>query len=60
MSDLEKSLGKPNVLALIARFTRRELRGRLRGFRIFVACIALGVAAIAAVGSVSHAMRDTI
>ncbi|MFX8972682.1 hypothetical protein ABTN24_19255, partial [Acinetobacter baumannii] len=29
-------------------------------FRIFVACIALGVAAIAAVGSVSHAMRDTI
>lgn len=60
MSDGEVSLGKPNVLALIARFTRRELRGRLRGFRIFVACIALGVAAIAAVGSVSHAMRDTI
>ncbi len=60
MSDTAPSLDNPNVLALIARFTQRELRGRLRGFRIFVACIALGVAAIAAVGSVSHAIRDTI
>ncbi|WP_300060887.1 FtsX-like permease family protein [uncultured Roseobacter sp.] len=39
-------------LALSARFARRELRGGLRGFRIFLACLALGVAAIAAVGSV--------
>ncbi|WP_299677193.1 FtsX-like permease family protein [uncultured Roseobacter sp.] len=39
-------------LALAARFARRELRGGLRGFRIFLACLALGVAAIAAVGSV--------
>jgi putative ABC transport system permease protein len=31
---------------------RRELRGGLRGFRVFLACLALGVAAIAAVGSV--------
>ncbi len=31
---------------------RRELRGGLRGFRIFLACLTLGVAAIAAVGSV--------
>lgn len=35
---------------------RRELRTGLRGFRIFLACLALGVAAIAAVGSVSSAM----
>ena len=35
-----------------ARLARRELRGGLRGFRIFLACLALGVAAIAAVGSV--------
>lgn len=33
------------------RIARRELRGGLRGFRIFLACLALGVAAIAAVGS---------
>lgn len=39
-------------LATSARFARRELRGGLSGFRIFLACLALGVAAIAAVGSV--------
>lgn len=39
-------------LALSARLARRELRGGLRGFRIFLACLVLGVAAIAGVGSV--------
>jgi putative ABC transport system permease protein len=39
-------------LAIAARLARRELRGGLRGFRIFLACLTLGVAAIAAVGSV--------
>jgi putative ABC transport system permease protein len=39
-------------LALAARFARRELRGGLRGFRVFLACLALGVAAIAGIGSV--------
>lgn len=39
-------------LRIAARLARRELRGGLRGFRIFLACLALGVAAIAAVGSV--------
>lgn len=39
-------------LGLAAKFARRELRGGLRGFRLFLACLALGVAAIAAVGSV--------
>ncbi len=34
------------------RFAMRELRGGLRGFRIFLACLVLGVAAIAAVGTV--------
>ena len=32
-------------------FARRELRGGVRGLRIVIACLALGVAAIAAVGS---------
>lgn len=36
---------------------RRELRGGLRGFRVFLACLALGVAAIAAVGSVRAAIE---
>lgn len=39
-------------LALSARFARRELRAGLAGFRIFLACLILGVAAIAAIGSV--------
>ena len=38
--------------AIASRLARRELRGGLHGFRIFLACLALGVAAIAAVGMV--------
>ena len=41
-----------NTLKLAWTFAKRELRGGLRGFRIFLACLALGVAAIAAVGTV--------
>ncbi len=44
--------------ALPWRLARRELRGGLSGFRIFLACVFLGVAAIATVGSVSEAMID--
>ncbi|KIN63300.1 Efflux ABC transporter, permease protein [Sulfitobacter noctilucicola] len=43
-------------LRLASRFARREMRGGLRGFRLFLACLALGVAAIAAVGSVRSAI----
>ncbi len=43
-------------LGLAIRLARRELRGGLAGFRIFIACLALGVAAIAGVGSVSTAL----
>ncbi|WP_019954849.1 ABC transporter permease [Yoonia vestfoldensis] len=39
-------------LHIASRFALRELRGGLRGFRVFLACLALGVAAIAAVGTV--------
>ena len=35
---------------MVWRLAMRELRGGLRGFRIFLACLVLGVAAIAAVG----------
>ncbi len=44
-------------LALAGRLARRELRGGIRGFRIFLACLALGVAAIAAVGMVRAAIK---
>ena len=39
------------------RFARRELRGGLNGFRIFMTCIVLGVAAISGVGSLAEAFR---
>ena len=40
------------------RFALRELRGGLRGFYVFIACIALGVAAIAGVGSLAGSLGD--
>src|SRR6056297_3461911 len=45
-------------LALAARIAGRELRGGLKGFRVFLACLALGVAAIAAVGSVRYSIGE--
>ncbi len=39
------------------RIARRELRGGIAGFRIFLACIALGVASITIVGSVRSAIQ---
>ncbi|MGI3170345.1 ABC transporter permease [Pseudooceanicola sp. C21-150M6] len=42
---------------LAARFASRELRGGLSGFRILLACLALGVAAIAGVGTVRSAIE---
>src|SRR5260370_15480559 len=44
------------TMPLACRLARRELRGGLRGFRIFLACLALGVAVIAGVGSLSAAV----
>jgi putative ABC transport system permease protein len=45
-------------MSIAIRIARRELRGGLKGFRIFLACLALGVAAIAAVGSVREAIES--
>ncbi|HEX6865631.1 MAG TPA: FtsX-like permease family protein [Caulobacteraceae bacterium] len=43
---------------LAFRFAWRELRSGVAGFRIFLACLALGVAAIAAAGSTAEAFRQ--
>ncbi len=40
------------------RFALRDMRGGLRGFTVFIACIALGVAAIAGVGSFARSLGD--
>ncbi|MBB4212460.1 putative ABC transport system permease protein [Rhodothalassium salexigens DSM 2132] len=47
-------MARSPVLAL----ARRELRGGTRGFRVFLGCLILGVAAIAGVGSLSRAVTD--
>ncbi|MBD9450813.1 MULTISPECIES: ABC transporter permease [unclassified Rhizobium] len=47
-------------VSLAFRLALRELRGGLRGFYIFLACIALGTGAIAAVNSVSQSITNTI
>jgi putative ABC transport system permease protein len=44
------------TLPVPLRIAQRELRGGLKGFRVFLACLALGVAAIAAVGSVRESI----
>src|SRR6202795_3801576 len=43
---------------LTLRLALRELRGGLRGFYVFIACIALGVLAIAAGGSFAQSRAD--
>jgi putative ABC transport system permease protein len=52
----ESIQGRTAPLAL--RYALRELRGGLRGFYVFIACIALGVMAIAGVGSVAASLGD--
>lgn len=42
------------------RIAARELRAGIRGFRIFIACLALGVAAITAVGALSESVTDSL
>jgi putative ABC transport system permease protein len=47
-------------MPLALRLALRELRGGLRGFGVFLLCIVLGVAAIAAVGGVRGAVLEGI
>ncbi len=60
MSAAAPSARSPAGLRLALRFALREMRGGLRGFVIFLACLTLGVASIAAVNSVSEMMTSGI
>ena len=57
--DFERTKFTPGT-GLAFRFALRELRGGVRGFYIFLACIALGVAAIAGVNSVARSITHGI
>jgi len=50
--------GQRPGLPLALRLAWRDLRGGLAGFRVFLACLALGVGAIAAILSISRALEE--
>jgi putative ABC transport system permease protein len=52
----DASIFEAGSTAYALRIALREMRGGLRGFIIFLACIALGVGAVAGVNSVSNAI----
>ncbi len=56
MSLAIDSSSRAALSLLPLRYAIRELRGGLRGFYVFIACIALGVMAIAGVGSVAASL----
>jgi putative ABC transport system permease protein len=58
MSVVSERIDRNGAAALSIRYALRELRGGLRGFYVFIACIALGVLAIAGVGSVAASLSD--
>ena len=45
-------------LLTVLRLAVRDLRGGVRGFGVFLSCLALGVAAIAGVGSLSRSLSE--
>ncbi|WP_299438080.1 FtsX-like permease family protein [uncultured Rhodospira sp.] len=47
----------PHAIPLSLRLALREMRGGLSGFRVLVACLALGVFAMAAAGSMTRAIH---
>lgn len=58
MSVITERLDRGHTASLPLRYALRELRGGLRGFYVFIACIALGVMAIAGVGSVAASLSE--
>src|SRR5262249_26114965 len=57
-APMTNSLSTTATRWLPLRLALRELRGGLRGFYVFIACIALGVMAIAGIGSLSASLVD--
>lgn len=59
-TSLSTAQDSPANLKLAFRFALRELRGGLTGFYVFLACIALGVAAISGVNAVALSITSGI
>src|SRR6202049_1660126 len=58
MSVASEPIDGGRAASIPLRYALRELRGGLRGFYVFIACIALGVMAIAGVGSVAASLGE--
>jgi putative ABC transport system permease protein len=58
MTVTSQSIERAPPAALPLRYALRQLRGGLRGFYVLMACIALGVMAIAGVGSVAASLGE--
>jgi putative ABC transport system permease protein len=58
MTIVSEPVYRSRASSLALRYALRELRGGLRGFYVFIACIALGVMAIAGVGSVAASLSE--
>jgi len=58
MAMVSAAVPTSRASSLALRYALRELRGGLRGFYVFIACIALGVMAIAGVGSVAASLSE--
>lgn len=57
-AERKAARANPAKLPVILRVAARELRGGARGFFVFLACLALGVAAIAGVGSLARGLTE--
>ena len=51
-------MSDPRILPQALRLVRRELRGGLRGFGVFLTCLFLGVFAISAIGSFTESAKS--
>ncbi len=60
ISSLDTATLRRTALPLSLRLAWRDLRGGIAGFYVFITCIALGVASIAAVKSLSQAFESAI
>ena len=58
MTVISEPVYRSRASSLALRYALRELRSGLRGFYVFIACIALGVMAIAGVGSVAASLSE--
>ena len=47
---------KISNIKLAAKFASRDIRGGFKGFKVFIACLAIGVGSMALVGSMSQAI----